>query len=133
MGLRTSIQARLIALFKVDQYEIVTYANGIPSVGHGTETPKVVCNETSAGIVAGTGHSTTYTLDGWAFDLICDFKNEVDYSDFIDNLENLSYAVDNDHLAEIVIGSTVIVEHPPQQGTHNGTQLRFGINVDIKR
>ncbi len=133
MGLRTSIQARLIGLFKVNQYEIVTYTDGIPSVGHGMETPKVICNETSAGILAGVGSSTTYSLDGWAFDLICDFKNEIDYSDFIDSLENLSFAVDNEHLATITIGNTVIVEHPPQQGLHNGTQLRFGINVDIKK
>lgn len=133
MGLRTTIQARLIALFKVDSFEIVKYSDGIPSVGHGTETPTVVCNAVSAGITAGTGGHTTYDLTGWIFDLRCDFKNEVDYSDFIESLENMSFAVDDNHLAQITIGSNVIVNHPPQQGAHNGTQLNFNINVDIKK
>ena len=134
MGLRTTIQARLIALFKVDNFEVVTYdVDGIPSVGAETETPTVVCNEVSAGIEAGIGGHTTYNLTGWAFDLLCDFKAEVDYSDFIESLENMSFSIDANHLATITAGSTVIVNHPPRQGAHGGTQLRFSINVDIKK
>jgi len=133
MGLRTTIQARLIALFKVDSFEIVKYTDSIPSVGHGTETPIVVCNEVSAGVSAGTGGHTTYDLTGWTFDLRCSFKNEVDYSDFIESLENLSFAADDEHLVQVIIGSNVIVNHPPQKGAHNGTELNFNINVDIKK
>ncbi len=103
MGLRTTIQARLIALFKVDSFEIVEYTNGIPSVGHGTETPIVVCNEVSAGIVAGTGGHTTYDLTGWTYDLRCEFKTEVDHSDLIESLENITFAADDGHLVQITI------------------------------
>lgn len=133
MGLRTTIQARLIALFKVDSFEVVTYADDIPSVGHGTETPTVTCNEVSAGIEAGIGGSTTYDLKNWAFDLLCDFKKEVDFSDFIESLENMSFSADDNHLVVVTVGSNVIANHPPRQGAHGGTQLRFSINIDIKK
>ena len=84
------------------------------------------------------GHGQTLWPD-WVtshdqiLDLLCDFKAEVDYSDFIESLENMSFSIDANHLATITAGSTVIVNHPPRQGAHGGTQLRFSINVDIKK
>ncbi len=134
MGVRTEIQAKLIALFKVDTFELVQYdTNGIPSVGHGTETPEVLCNEISANLVAGTGQSTTYTLDKWNFDLICNFQHEVDYSNFIFGLENMSFVnVDETKQVQITVGNNILITHPVTQGGHTGTQLRFNVNAKIK-
>ncbi len=133
MGVRTDIQARLIALFKVQEYEIVSYnAAGVPSTDETKEMPGVQCNEISATMDAPAGSAGTLVLTGWVFDVILDFKNEIDYSDFILSLGNMSYAYDDDILVQITFGSTILISHPPTQGGHNGTQLRFNINVDIK-
>jgi len=134
MGFRVDVQAKLIALFKVNTFETVKYdANGIPSVGHGTEIPTIVCNEISSGITPGSGSSTTYNLTGWIFDLICSFTTEVDFSNFIESLENMTYNIDNRHRAEITLGSNVGIQHPTREGAQNGTDLRFNISVNIKK
>lgn len=134
MGLRIDIQSRLIALFKVNSYEIVEYDNdGLPSVGHGNETPGVECNETSASFAPAVGQSTKQNLLSWSFEIDCNFKNEVDFSDFLLSLDNLSYAYSDTLLVTITIGNNITVQHPVRAGGHTGTDLRFNITVNTKR
>ena len=133
MGLRTEIQADLIAHFKVDTFEIVGYTDGIPAVTGSNETPSVICNETSA-IISVDTQENKYTLDKWVFDVILTFVHEVDYSDFIFGLSNMTKAYENEsRLAMIALSGNILVAHPVQQGGHNGTELRFSVNVDIKK
>ena len=134
MGVRTDIQAKLIALFKVKEYEVVEYdSDGIPSVTGEKITPRVLCNDVSAIMQAEAGHVVTQTLSGWVFDLILTFEQEVDYSDYILSLNNLSYAYSNDLSVIMAIGNSILVTHPVMQGAHNGTELRFNINVKLKK
>jgi hypothetical protein len=135
MALRVDIQNKLISLFKVDSYEIVKYnaVTGLASVGHGTETPGVECNETTATIVTQEGQSTKNRLLNWTFVILCSFKNEVDFSDFILGLENMSYSYSNEIKVIITIGNNVNVQHPPRQGAHNGSELSFNITVNTRR
>ena len=134
MGVRTDIQSKLIALFKVNQYEVVSYdSNGIPSVGAERETPRIVCNEVSAIMGTEAGSSVTQTLSGWVFDMILTFGQEVDYSDHIMSLDNLSYAYSDEIAVIMAIGNSILVTHPVMQGGHTGTELRFNINVKIKK
>jgi len=130
MGVRTTIQAKLIALFKVNEYEVVTYTDGVPSVGEERLTPNVICNETAAAFEPSP--SGGQVLTGWVFDVMCDFTKEVDYSDFLISLDNMSFVV-GELAVLITIGNGVLVAHPPQQGSHSGTQLRFNINAVIKK
>ncbi len=134
MGVRTDIQARLIALFKVKQYEVVSYdGDGVPSVTGEKITPTVLCNEISAIMGSNAGQVVTQTLTGWVFDLILNFDREVDYSDFILSLDNLSYPYNDTIAVQITIGNSILVSHPVMQGGHTGTELRFNINVNIKK
>ncbi len=131
MGVRVTIQAKLIALFKVNEYEVVTYTDGVPSVTGDKLTPtSIVCNETAASFEASP--SGGQVLTGWAFDVMCDFTKEVDYSDFLISMDNMSF-VSNNLLIIITVGNGVLVAHPPQQGSHSGTQLRFNVNAVIKK
>jgi hypothetical protein len=134
VGVKVDIQAKLIALFKVNEYEVVSYNGdtGIPSVTGEKETPKVQCNETNA-IMETDPASKTQVLSGWVFDVILDFEEEVDYSDYIMSLDNLSYAYSNTISVQVTIASNILVTHPVTQGGHHGTQLRFNINVSIKK
>lgn len=134
MGLRVDIQSKLIGLFKVNTYEIVDYnTDGIPTVGHGNETPGVECNETTASIATQPGQSTKNRLLNWTFDIICSFENEVDFSNFISDLEDISYTYNDEILVKVSIGNNVNVQHPPREGAHSGTQLRFNILVNTRR
>ena len=133
MGLRVSIQAKLIALFKVNTFEVVQYdGNGVPSVGHGFETPKVVCNEVAASIEANTGQDTNYSLKDWSFDMILSFGKEVDFSNFIGSLADMTFS-ENNVVANVKIGHSVVIQHPVRQGAHSGSEIRFNINVNTRR
>ena len=134
MGVRTDIQAKLIALFKVNEYEVVSYDElGIPSVGETKETPIVVCNEISANLSSNVGQTNTLLLTGWSFELRLNFQQEVDYSDFVLGLSNISYAYNSDTLVAVNLGSSILVNHPVREGGHTGTELVFNLNVDIKK
>lgn len=131
MGVRVTIQAKIIALFKVKEYEVVKYTDGVPSVTGETLTPSVVCNETAAAFQASP--SGGQVLTGWNFDVMCDFTKEVDYSDFLISMDNMSFNIGNDILVIITVGNGVLVAHPTQQGDHTGSQLRFNINAVLKK
>ena len=87
----------------------------------------------SANFDANVGQVGTQKLRGWTFDLICNFNCEVDYSDFLLSLDNMSYAYNDNLLVVINIGNSILVQHPVRESSATGSQLRFNIIVTIKK
>jgi hypothetical protein len=134
MGLRVNIQKALIELFKAGVFPSVTYdSTGVPSTGNNL-TPTVICNETSAQITAKAGaEGIGYSFSGWSFEVICEFLEEVDYSDFVlTSLKDLNFN-SSGSLVTATAGNNVIVKHPPRQGAHGGSVLTFTFNIKTRR
>jgi hypothetical protein len=131
MGLRIDIQQRLIDLFKVDTYEIVDYVDGSPTLTGATETPKVECNEISCIVASEPGKG--YVFRGWIFEVFLDFKHEIDYSDMILGLGNLSYSYNDEILVQMIMDDNISVKHPPRNLSHTGTQMNIKFNINLKK
>jgi hypothetical protein len=132
MGLRIDIQQKLIDLFKVDTYEIVDYdTDGNPSLTGNKETPKVECNEISCIVTSQPGKG--YVFRGWLFEVFLDFKHEIDYSDMLLGLDNLSYSYNDEVLVEVTMDDNISVKHPPRNLSHNGTQMNIKFNINLKK
>lgn len=134
MGLRVEIQKRLITLFKNGIFPSVSYdSGGTPSTGSNL-VPTITCNEVASSIEtkAGSG-GIGYAFSGWTFEVICEFTKEVDYSDFvIDELKDIVFNYNN-NLITANVGSSIVVKHPPRQGSHSGTILQFNFNIKTRR
>lgn len=135
MGLRVIIQKKLIELFKEGIFYAVKYdAAGIPFLDTNKVIPEVICNETSASIVAKPDSSGMgYTYTNWSFTVICTFKTEVDVSDFImGELKDITMTPNN-YLVTAIAGNSMIIKHPVRQGSETGTELQITFNIKIKR
>lgn len=140
MGLRIAIQKKLIETFKAGTFTAVKYdPTGLPEAGDRL-TPTVTCNETSATIMARASGGVSdkgmgYTFAGWAFEVICEFDQEIDYSDFVLNeLQDIIFADDaSQSLVSAIVGNSIVVSHPPRQGAHTGTVLKFIFNIKNRR
>lgn len=134
MGLRVNIQTLFIETFKVEQFDIVTYnSEGIPSVTGSKEEPVVECNEVSNIVEATIGQGSGYIFKSWTFEVICSFKNEIDYSDFVLGLGNLTFTYNDAILVEISMDGSIAVKHPPRNLSHNGSEIKFIFNVNLKK
>ena len=134
MGLRVEIQKQLLTLFKAGPFPGVTYdVSGVPTAG-ASVTPSVICNEVSSAIIAkATGTGIGYDFSGWSFQVICEFVQEIDYSDFIlTKLQDLCFT-SGQIMVTAHVGSSIVVKHPPRQGALTGTILEFNFNIKTRR
>jgi hypothetical protein len=87
MGLRITVQKRIIDLFKAGTFPVVTYTGDIPEASDETLVPTVICNEVAASLLPKSGAEKGYIFGSWAFEVYCSFGKEVDVSEFL--LESL--------------------------------------------
>ena len=136
MGLRVEIQNKIRDLFEGQNFEIVKYNKTTRKAYiDGNETPTVEVNEISNSPVLKLGANTGYVFEGWTFEVILNFNNEIDFSNFILDLDTskLNFVYNNTIKVENIVSNRISVDHPARQGHHSGSQIKLNINITLRR
>lgn len=135
--MRVAIQNKILEVCRGGVFPKVTYNKTTQQATVSDSiflTPNVVVNETAAALsssVAGNARSSDRTMDGWNFEARLKFTSEVSTYQFLtQELKRISFTHDNTRVVINSIGQPI--EHPPQQGSHNGTQLVLTFSVKTK-
>jgi len=140
MSLRTDIQTRIINKLKSGDYPQVKYdkRSDLPETGYQKLEPSVVCNEVEGQVNAATGAGTGYVMNGWRFEALMKFSKEVDVTDWLMTF-NLTYVYTDPNDATktyavfIVLDSNYSVEHPANDGSHQGTSVKLSFVANVKK
>ena len=136
--MRVQIQNKITGVCQNGTFAKVTYGKSDKlAVKSSTDflTPAVAVNEisgTSTTSKSGNARGSDRTMANWQFEAHLKFTSEVDTYYFLTKeLKRVSLTYDNTRAVIKAVGQPV--EHPPRQGSHNGTQLVLTFSVTTHR
>lgn len=136
--MRIEIQNRINALCLAGTFARVSYAKTTDIATASTSDflePRVVLNEiggTLTPALSRSPRSRSFTQDNWLFEARLKFQSEVDITYFLENeLDVIAFTYDNQRIRTNNIGYQI--EHPPRQGSHNGTELILTFSLTTRR
>lgn len=136
--MRVQIQNKITELCQNGTFAKITYGKSDKLAVKSTTdflVPAVVVNEvsgTTTNAKVNNARSGLRTMDNWQFEAHLKFTSEVDTYNFLTtDMQRISFTYDNTRAIIKAVGQPV--EHPPRQGSHNGTQLVLTFSVTTRR
>jgi hypothetical protein len=137
MSLRVAIQTKIIETLRDGTYPVVDYdkRTNLPVALSKSLTPEVVCNEIDGQINKAVGAASGYVMTDWHFEARVKFSSEVDVTEALMGFNfNFNYESGSSQYAVmIVMGSQYTPEHPPMDGSHQGTRVTLSFVVNVKK
>ena len=133
MSLRVQIQRKIQTTLDGLRYYAVFYdkASGLPEISTTLVDPSsLICNELGCTFSRSPGRNNDYTINDWQFQAIMSFTREVDVTEALFDI-NLNFTYD-EKMVIIDLNNVSTVQHPVEQGPHEGTEVVMNFTVRIK-